>query len=122
MRNLSLKISPPTTLLYVFVVAGQAVTGFYMARAAELPAAFTLLYPLGLLWVVGWWLRDDSRGRGVGWVFDMGLFLYIAGPFFMPYYLLKTRGAKGLLSMLAFAGAYVGGLVAGATLSALLTP
>lgn len=122
MRNLPLKVSSPTTLLYLFVVAAQVVTGFYFARGAELPAAFTLLYPFGLLWVVGWWLREDSRSRGVGWVFDMGLFLYIAWPFFMPYDLLKTRGAKGLLSMLAFAGAYVGGLVAGATLSVLLTP
>ncbi len=98
------------------------VAGVYLAREAELPPAFSLLYPLGLLWAVGWWLRDDSRRRGIAWVFDMGLFLYIAWPFFMPYYLLKTRGAKGLLVMLAFGGVYVGALLAGAALYVLLAP
>lgn len=122
MRNFLRTLSAPTVLFYLFLVVTQVATGFYMALEAEPPPGFTLLYPLGLLWVVGWWLRVDSRARGIGWVFDMGLFLYIAGPFFMPYYLLKTRGAKGLLLMLAVAVVYVGSLVAGAALSILLTP
>ena len=109
-------------MLYLYLIAVQVVTGVYLAREAKLPPAFSLLYPLGFLWVVGWWLRQDSRGRGVRWVFDMGLFLYIAWPVVMPYYLLKTRGAQGLLAILAFAGAYVGALFAGAVLYVLLTP
>lgn len=109
-------------MLYLYLIAVQVVTGLYLAREAKLPPAFSLLYPLGFLWVVGWWLRQDSRGRGVRWVFDMGLFLYIAWPVVMPYYLLKTRGAKGLLAILAFVGAYVGALFAGAVLYVLLTP
>ena len=121
MSNFLPRISTPTLLLYLYLIAAQVVTGVYLARVAEQPPAFTVLYPLGLLWVVGWWLRDDSRRRGVAWVFDMGLFLYIAWPLFMPYYLLKTRGAKGLLVILAFAVAYVGALLAGATLYVLLT-
>ena len=122
MRTFLPRLSSPTGLLYLYLIATQAVTGVYLAREAELPPAFSLLYPLGLLWAVGWWLRRDSRGRGVGWTFDMGLFLYIAWPVFMPYYLLKTRGAKGLLALLAFGGAYVGALLAGAALYILLTP
>ena len=121
MRKLLPQISSPTALLYLYLIAAQVVTGVYLAREAELPPAFSLLYPLGFLWAVGWWLRRDSRARGVGWVFDMGLFLYIAWPVVMPYYLLKTRGAKGLLATLAFAGAYVGALIAGAVLYILLT-
>lgn len=116
MRNLIPKISSPTTLLYLFLVITQVVTGFYLASQTPPPPAFSFLYPLGMLWAVGWWLRDDSRKRGVGWVFDMGLFLYIAWPLFMPYYLLKTRGPKGLLTMLGFAAAYVGAFVAGVSL------
>jgi hypothetical protein len=116
------KVSSPTVWLYLFLITTQVVTGFYWACEAEPPPAFTFLYPLALLWVVGWWLRVDSRQRGVAWVFDMGLFLYIAGPFFMPYYLLKTRGVKGLLVMLAVAGVYVGALMAGAALCLLLSP
>lgn len=122
MGNLFKRLSSPAALVYLFLVASQVVVGVYLAREAEPPPAFSVLYPLGLLWVVGWWLRDDSRKRGVGWVFDMGLFLYIAWPVLMPYYLLKTRGAKGLLALLAFAAVYVGALLAGGVLYALLAP
>jgi hypothetical protein len=116
------RVASPAALLYLFLIIAQGVRGAYLGRNAEPPPAFTLLYALGLLWAVGWWLRRDSVKRGIGWVFDMGLFLYIAWPFVMPYYLLKTRGAKGLLVILAFIGAYVGALIAGGVLYILLTP
>ncbi|HEX8291432.1 MAG TPA: hypothetical protein VF570_06750 [Pyrinomonadaceae bacterium] len=122
MRKVLRKLSSPTALLYLFLVVAQLAAGVYLARGAEPPPAFSFLYPLGLLWAVGWWMRDDSRGRGVGWVFDMGLFLYVAWPFVIPYYLLKTRGAKGLLVILGCAAVYVGALLAGAALYILLTP
>jgi hypothetical protein len=38
----------------------------------------------------------------------------------MPYYLLKTRGAKGLLVMLGFVVAYVGAAMVGMLLSVLV--
>ena len=116
------RIATPTALLYVFVVSAQIVSGVYSAGGLEPPEPFTLLYALGFLWVVGWWMQSDSRGRGVGWVLDMGLFLYIAWPVILPYYLLKTRGAKGLLAILIFAGVYAGAFLAGAALRVLLTP
>jgi len=40
----------------------------------------------------------------------------------MPYYLLKSRGAKGLLIIVGFVGAYVGALVVGIALYVLCTP
>ncbi len=122
MGKLLSRLSSPAALLYLFLIVTQVVNGLYLAGEAEPPPAFKLLYAFGLLWAVGWWLRRDSAKRGVGWVFDMGLFLYIAWPFVMPYYLLKTRGAKGLVAILVFAGAYVGVLLAGAVLYILLTP
>jgi len=122
MRELLSRLGSPAALLYLFLFVTQCVNGFYLAGQAEPPPAFTLLYALGLLWTIGRWMRRDSVKRGVAWVFDMGLFLYIAWPFVMPYYLLKTRGAKGLLPILAFVGAYFGALVAGALLYVLLMP
>ena len=121
MSNAPSRITAPAVLLYVFVAVTQFVVGFYLAGGVEPPDAFSLLYALGFLWAVGWWLQSDSRERGVGWVLDMGLFLYVAWPVILPYYLLKTRGRKGLLVILLFAGVYVGALVAGATLGVLLT-
>lgn len=114
------QILSPDVLLYLFVFVGQAGAGFYWAVEAGPSPAFTILYALGFLWGVGWWLRRDSRRRGVKWVMDMGMFLYVAWPLIMPYHLLRTRGAKGLLLILGFAAVYVGGLVSGALLHGLL--
>jgi hypothetical protein len=122
MSKLLAQVASPTALLYVFLVITQIVSGFYLASELEPPPSFTLLYALGFLWVVGWWMLSDSRKHGIGWVLDMGLFLYIAWPFILPYYLLKTRGAKGLLVILGFIGVYIGALVVGGVLYILVTP
>ena len=107
----------PTVLLYSFVVITQFAYGFYLGQQIEAPAAYTLLYWAAQLWIIGWWLRTDSRRRGVVWVYDLGFFLGIAWPLVMPYYLVKTRGAKGLLVILGFIGAYVGATIVGIILS-----
>jgi hypothetical protein len=104
----------PTTLLYVFVSLAQVATGIYYVSKHQPPPLFQLTYSIGFLWVMGWWLLRDSGKRGVGWVFDIGMFLSVAWPIVMPYYLLKTRGAKGLFVILGFLGVYLGGEVIGA--------
>jgi hypothetical protein len=109
----------PTALLYTFLVITQLGRGLYFASETELPPAFELINTLGFLWVIGWWLRTDSRKRGIPWVYDMGFFLNIAWPLIMPNYLLKSRGAKGLLVILGFVGAYVGAVLVGITISVL---
>ena len=121
MSNTPSRIAALAVLLYAFVAVTQIVSGVYLGRDLEPPDSFSLLYALGFIWVIGWWLRSDSRRRGVSWPLDMGLFIYIAWPIVLPYYLLKTRGQKGLLVILLFAGVYAGALVAGAVLGGLLT-
>jgi hypothetical protein len=104
--------------MYLTVV--QLASGFYLAGSIEPPPPFGLLYALGFLWVIGWWLLKDSRKRGVEWVLDMGLFLYLAWPLILPYYLLKTRGVKGLLVILVFIGVFVMAAIVGGVLYVLL--
>jgi|SRR6266566_4532692 len=111
------RILSPAPLLYSFVVITQFVLGVYLGAQLEPPGAFTLLHWIVLLWVIGWWLLADSRKRGIASVYDMGFFLYIAWPLVMPYYLVKTRGAKGLLIILAFVGVYIGAAIVGIILS-----
>ncbi|SRR6266496_2335610 len=114
---LSQRILSPTVLLYSFVVITQFGYGLYLGRQMETPPAYTLLHWAAQLWIIGWWLRSDSRKRNVAWVYDLGFFLCIAWPLVMPYYLVKTRGAKGLLVILGFVGAYVGAAMAGIIVS-----
>lgn len=114
------RILSPAPLLYLFVVITQLTYGAYLGAQLEFPGAVTFLFTIGLLWAVGWWLRGDSRRRGVLSVYDLGFFLYLAWPVVMPYYLIKTRGAKGLLVMLGFVAAYVGAALVGMFLSVLV--
>jgi|ERR1043166_1236464 hypothetical protein len=114
---LSRRIFSPTVLLYSFVVLTQFAYGVYLGRQMEMPPGFTLIHSATQLWIIGWWLRSDSRERKVVWVYDLGLFLLLAWPFLMPYYLVKTRRARGLLVILGFIGVYIGAALAGIIVS-----
>jgi hypothetical protein len=109
----------PTVLLYAFAFVSQIGHGFYSVTEGEPPPGFTVASGIGFLWILGWWLRRDSKLRGIPWIYDMGMFLCLLWPFIMPYHLIKSRGAWGLLGILGFAGAYIGGLVVGATVAEL---
>ena len=111
-----------TGFLYLFLIITQFVTGVYLASGREQPPLFVLLYFFAFLWIIGWWLKDDSRRRGISWVYDSGFFLYVAWALVMPYYLLKTRGARGILVVLAFIGVYIGAAVLGMIVYLLLAP
>lgn len=114
------RIFSPAPLLYTFVIITQFAYGAYVGAQLEYPPGVTLIYLAGMLWAIGWWLRTDSRRRGVLSVYDLGLFLYLAWPLVMPYYLLKTRGARGLLVILGFVVAYIGAALLGMVVCVLL--
>ena len=114
------RLLSPAALLYIFVFVTQFSYGVYLGAQLEYPQGVTFIFLIGMLWAVGWWLRTDSRRRGVLSVYDLGFFLYLAWPLVMPYYLLKTRGAKGLLVMLGFAAVYVGAAIMGILLSVVI--
>jgi hypothetical protein len=111
------RILSPAPLLFLFMVITQFAYGAYIGAQLPFPEGITLIYFIGMLWAIGWWLRTDSHRRNVLSVYDLGLFLYLAWPIVMPYYLVKTRGAKGLLIILGFVVAYVGAAVLGVLLS-----
>jgi hypothetical protein len=116
------KVSRLTTFLYLFLITTQFVIGGYLASGREQPPMFVLLYFFAFLWIIGWWLRDDAKRREISWVYDSGFLLYVAWPLVMPSYLLKSRGAKGILVALAFIGVYIGATVLGMIVYLLLAP
>ena len=113
MTNFFSRLASPTCLLYTFFIVTQVAAGFYVASGLEPPGLFTFVLTVGSIWIIGWWLRTDSQKRGVGWVYDMGLFLYLAWPLVLPYYLFKTRGPKALLVIVGFVAAFVGAVIFG---------
>lgn len=88
------KITIQVIILLVFIVTTQAINGFYAIYDMNHPGAFVLLSYLGLFWLIGDWFMKDSRKNNVDWAFDMGFFLYISWPVFIPFYLFRTRGFK----------------------------
>ncbi len=120
MNNLLSKLVSPAGLLYIYLIIMQVAHGIYAAAELEPPPAFILVDYVGLIWLIGWWLLRDSRKRGVAWVYDMGLFLSIAWPFIMPYYLIKTRGSNGGLVIFGFVGAYMLSAMVGVAVYVLL--
>jgi hypothetical protein len=117
-----MRLGSTTVLLYVFVVITQIATGIYLASGIETPALFQLLYPVCFLWIIGWWLWDDSKKRQIPWIYDLGFFLYLAWPFILLYHLVNSRGVKGLLVIAGFVAVYYVALLAGLTLYFLLAP
>ena len=95
----------------VLIYAGAAIAGFgggaYKARGIEASGAFRLLTYLGFLVLMGYWVQKDSRRNAAWRVWDLGFLMYLLWPLVVPYYLIKTRGAKGLVPIIGILGTYL---------------
>ena len=109
-------------VLLVYVFLAQFVEGLYAVREIEMPYSTFFLSRLAFVWLVWWWLREDSRRRGVTWMLDLGMFLMIAWPLLLLYHLFKTRGWAGLIPILWFILALLCGSVAAAVTNVFILP
>lgn len=99
--------SAPVIVFCAFVVFAQVTSVLYFAYELELPSTFDVWHALGFWGILCWWLREDSKKYGVGWVLDMGFFLYVAWIFILPYHLFKTRGVRAFTTILLFIAIFV---------------
>jgi hypothetical protein len=96
-------------VIVIFVIFIQSVYGFYAIYDIAPPGHFVLLSFISLFWLIGDWFSQDSKKHKIEWVYDMGFFLYLSWPIFIPFYLFKTRGLKAALSVtFGFAVLYFG--------------
>jgi len=94
-------------LIYAFAAVAGLCGGAYKALGMEIPGGFRLLTYFGFLTIMAYWLQKDSK-RSEAWrVRDFGFFMFLMWPLIAPYYLLKTRGARGLVLIVGFVGSYV---------------
>lgn len=90
--SLYFKIFP--YLIIAVLIFIQAVHGFYAIYDMSPSGPFVMVSYLLLFWLIGDWFMRDSKKNTIEWVHDMGFFLYISWPIFIPYYLFRTRGLK----------------------------
>ena len=107
-------LSLPAVILFGFAFLTQLATSIYAEQELAPPDVFTFLHPFATLWIICWWFEEDSKRTGTTWPLDLGMYLYAAWIFIVPYHLIKTRGLRGLFAILAFIGIYFAAWMAAA--------
>jgi len=87
--------------IYNFAAALFVLSGF------ELSAEAHFLYLAGFICGAIWWLRSDRHRSAITPLYCQGMLMHVGWFVIIPYHLLKTRGAKGLLPLLLLAGSFV---------------
>ncbi len=67
----------------------------------------SILGSYGLLMYGAFWALDDARKRQYWPCYDFGTFLFFGWPAVVPWYLIRTRGPKGIFLALAVLGLMV---------------
>lgn len=114
------RLAFPATTVFVLAGLSCAASGFYTGLGVEQPPLFSLLLRVGWLWAIGWWLTDDLDQRRARWFYCKGLFLVLAWPFMLPYYLLQTRGTRALIAIAGLVGLSIFAVVIGIVIGAVL--
>jgi hypothetical protein len=101
------------TSLIMFVLLGTLIfvysfgNAFYETRGIEPLPTFEFLYRAAFLCGVVWWLNGEAAHTSVSRLYCPGLMVSIGWPIIILYYLFKTRGAKGLIPLLALLGIFL---------------
>ena len=97
----------------MLVLLGLAIFIYHLGRGIldalklEPPPGLEFLYTAIFLCGVVWWLRAESQSSAVKQLYCAGLLAYTAWPIIIPYHLLKTRGVRGLLPLLALIATFI---------------
>jgi hypothetical protein len=78
---------------------GSCVAAVYTAAGVEPAPAIWMFVTSAPAICVFLWLQKDAARTHVGSVLDLGYFLFLAWPVVLPWYLVKTRGWKGLITL-----------------------
>lgn len=94
-------------LLGVLVFVYNLGAGIYVVYGLEPSPTLEFLYQAGFICGVIWWLRADARRSAVQPIYCPGLLVGAAWIVIIPYHLVKTRGARGLIPLFALIGSFV---------------
>ena len=94
-------------LLGVLIFIYHLGLGILNARGQEPSPALEFLYEAGFICGVVWWLRAEAKNSPVARIYCAGLLVGSAWPIIIPYHLIKTRGARGLLPLFALIATFI---------------
>jgi hypothetical protein len=94
-------------LLGALIFVYHLGVGILNDRGLEPLPSVEFLYPAMFYCAVVWWLRAEAKRSAVTEIYCPVLMAITAWPIIIPYHLLKTRGARGLLPLLALIGTFV---------------
>lgn len=115
----SLQNSNPTLFLCTVLFIMQAAYGFGSAQHAGNFAILGVLQAIAFNWALSWWFLNDRQQsdlHGHHNYMDMGMFIYVAGMFMIPYYLFRSRGWKAFYTIGLLLAVYLGAFLAGSIL------
>lgn len=101
-------------LFAILIFIYHFAAAMYQLSGAEPPPLLEFLYVAGFLCAAIWWLRSETRQSAVTPVYCHGLLMNVGWFVILPYHLIKTRGAKGLLPLLLLIGSFVASQIAAA--------
>jgi hypothetical protein len=97
--------SAPLKSVFVTTVATSTVAviyGLLGVHPSPLPALIMAFAPLISVIV---WVQSDARFHRFATIQDLGLFVYLLWPVVLPWYVIKTRGARAWTLALLLVGA-----------------
>jgi len=98
-------------LLGVLMFVYHVASGFYQFHGLETLPALEFLYHAAFVCGVVWWLRADERHSAVTPMYCQGMLAGVGWLIIIPYHLLKTRGVRGLILLLALSLSPVAGRI-----------
>ena len=94
-------------LLMILVFVYNFSAGVYYAQGVEPLPTVEFLYTAAFLCGVVWWLNAEAGRSAVKPIYCRGLLVSVGWLIIIPYHLLKTRGAKGVIPLMALVGSFV---------------
>ena len=89
----ALSFVPLILLALIFTAAREVLASHHL----KTPGEFANLESVSQQLFVALWVYLDRQGRRLNLPFEFDAFVFFAWPIVLPYYLVKSRGARGLL-------------------------
>jgi hypothetical protein len=94
-------------LFAILIFVYNFTASFYALTGLEPLPAIEFLYIAAFPWGAISWFKLETQKSDLQRVYCHGMLMNLGWFVILPYYLLKTRGWKGLLPLLALVGTYV---------------